>query len=86
MLEEEVDPSGEINSVVLVSDGYFLEKFVSALENFGNFVSLGPILCRLAVSFDILEWFIQDENNFNQKFGHACLNQNLLNGRVGGIT
>jgi hypothetical protein len=43
MLEEKVDPSREVNSVVFISDGNLLEKLVSALKNFRNFVSQGPV-------------------------------------------
>ena len=80
VLQEEVDPSREVDSVVLVSDGYFLKQFVGAFKNLRNLVSDGSVFGRFVVTLDFFKRFIQDEKNLNQEFSDACFDKNLLNG------
>lgn len=65
VLEEKVDPSREVNSVVFISNCNLLEKLIGAFEDFRDLVSQGPVFWRFTVSLDIFERFVQDEHNFN---------------------
>ena len=82
MFEEKVNPSWEINSIVLISNSNFFQKFIGALKDFGDLVSDGSVFWRFAVSFDVSEWLIENEENFNEKLGYACFYKDLLDGWV----
>ncbi len=86
MFQEDIYPSGQVNSIVFIANCNFFQKFVCALKYFRNLVSDSSILWRLIVAFNFLERFIENEKNFDKKFSDSSLNKYFLNGCIGCIS
>ncbi len=86
MFQEDVNPAGQVNSVVFIANCNFFQKFVCALKYFRDLVSDCSVFWRLIVAFNFLERFVEDEKNFNKKFSDSGLNKDFLNGCVGRVS
>ena len=78
MLKEDIDPSGNKNSIFILFFCYFLKELISELENITNLIPDGSIIRWLIIFYNYLDWFVEKADNLNENFCDSCLNQNLL--------
>ena len=86
MLEENVNPPGKVNSVVLITYSNLFEQLVSALENLRNLVPDCSVFRRLTVPFNILERLVKNKQNLNEQLSDSSLNKDLLNVGIGRVS
>jgi hypothetical protein len=85
VLEEEVDPPGNVDPVFLEISGYVLKQDVGVLEDLGDLEADGPILRGFAVELYELEGVVEVVDDLDQDLYDTCLHEDALHGAVGGV-
>lgn len=86
VLDEQIDPSGEIELVLAVADHYFFKESIDSLEHIRETHLAYSIHRRVIVVFDVPEAFVELEDYLDQQLSSPCIYQDLLDDRVRSVT
>ena len=78
LLQEELDPPGEVDLVLQEVLDYLLHQDVGELEDLGDLGADGAVLGELLAAQDLLEGVVQREDQLDDQLRDARLHQDLL--------